>query len=717
MKKAISLLSSLLLVALMLVPAVTPVLADGFTVTVTQSVDTLAVGEEVTYTVSLSGTCEAKSGKVQLLFNKECFELVAGTGRFIKNGGKFPVTPGVATEYVFGAIMPGAVTDFSGEYFTVTLKAIAETTVPQEMEVTVELKNGTTSIGKDTATIKTTVTPAPCEHDWGEGQVTTDATCTAPGVRTYTCSKCQNTKTEPIPALGHEMTHHPANAATCGASGNSEYYSCSRCEKFFKDEAGNVPIDKDSWVIGPTGEHDWSNWTPEDGVNHKRICSVCSKSETEAHEWDNGRETTPATCTAPGVKTYTCAKCGKTRTETLVAPGHDLKGTPANAATCGAPGNHAYYTCSVCHKVFKDAGANEEYTKENEWVIPATGNHDYDEVETKKATCTEKGEKKLTCKVCNHTKTVETPALGHETTLTPAKAATCGAAGNSAYYTCSRCNKYFSDANGANEIAKDSWVIPASGNHDYDEEVTKQPSCTEKGEKKLTCKVCSHTKTVEIPAQGHDMTKTPAKAATCVAAGNTEYYSCSRCQKHFSDVNGANEIAENSWIIPATGVHTYTETVTKKATCTEKGEKKLVCSVCDDTKTVEIDALGHNEETVEVTKPATCIVDGEKVYKCSRCGEVQKTEVIKAEGHKFSTEWTVDVEATVGKAGSKSHHCLNCDERADVTEIPALTDNTPTPKPDTPKTGENNVWYLCVIVLVVVSGAAVTLTVLRKKAR
>lgn len=675
MKRVISLLTSALVLLLMVVPAMA---ADAnFVTTIDASVDTVAVGDSVTYIVSVSGEdCTAqKLAGVTITYDKTHFELVSG--EFLQanqpnhSRSPFDLTKGN------GSAMFSVAHDFSGQVWKIVLKAIAESTEPQTVAISVKFGTYSSPIGPVGASVTTTVTPPPCEHDWGEGQVTTEATCTAPGVRTYTCSKCQNTKTEPILALGHNMTHHPAKDATCGAPGNTEYYSCDRCKKFFKDEAGNESIDKDSWVIGPTGEHDWGNWTPVDDDNHKGTCSVCSKSTTEAHEWNDGEVTTPATCTAPGVKTYTCAKCGKTRTEPLGVLDHDLKVTPAKAATCDEAGNKEYYTCSVCKKVFKDANGAEEYTV-NEWVIGA---------------------------------------LGHETTLTPAKAATCGAAGNSAYYTCSRCNKYFSDANGANEIAKDSWVIPASGNHDYDEEVTKPASCTEKGEKKLTCKVCSHTETVEIPAQGHDMTKTPAKAATCVAAGNTEYYSCSRCQKHFSDANGANEIAENSWVIPATGVHTYTETVTKPATCTEKGEKKLVCSVCNDTKTVDIDALGHNEETVEVTKPATCTVDGEKVYKCSRCGEVQKTEVIKAEGHKFSTEWTVDVEATVGKAGSKSHHCLNCDERADVTEIPALTDNTPTPKPDTPKTGENNVWYLCVIVLVIVSGAAVTLTVLRKKAR
>ena len=102
----------------------------------------------------------------------------------------------------------------------------------------------------------------------------------------------------------------------------------------------------------------------------------------------------------------------------------------------------------------------------------------------------------------------------HTMTATEAKDATCTEAGNSAYWYCSSCDKYFSDAKGKTEIAKDSWIIGA---------------------------------------KGHTMTTTEAVKVSCEADGNSAYWYCSVCDKYFSDVNGSNEIEKDSWIIPATG--------------------------------------------------------------------------------------------------------------------------------------------------------------------
>jgi len=99
----------------------------------------------------------------------------------------------------------------------------------------------------------------------------------------------------------------------------------------------------------------------------------------------------------------------------------------------------------------------------------------------------------------------------HIMTAHPAVDATCTAGGNSAYWSCSECGKFFSDAEGKTEIAKDSWVIEALG---------------------------------------HNMTEHAAKAATREAEGNTAYWSCDRCNKFFSDAKGTLEIAKDSWVIP-----------------------------------------------------------------------------------------------------------------------------------------------------------------------
>ena len=109
-------------------------------------------------------------------------------------------------------------------------------------------------------------------------------------------------------------------------------------------------------------------------------------------------------------------------------------------------------------------------------------------------------------------------ATGHNLDAHPAVAATCTTAGNSAYWSCDQCHKFFSDADGKTEITENSWVIGATG---------------------------------------HNLDAHPAVAATCTTAGNSAYWSCDKCHKFFSDADGKTEIAENSWIIPATGEHHY----------------------------------------------------------------------------------------------------------------------------------------------------------------
>lgn len=191
---------------------------------------------------------------------------------------------------------------------------------------------------------------------------------------------------------------------------------------------------------------------------------------------------------------------------------------PAVAATCTTAGKKAYYS--------KD---DKIYTK--------TG-----------VTFTE---------VTNES-TLTTAALGHDLTNHAAVAATCTTAGNSAYKYCSRCKNYF-DADG-NEIAKNSWVIPAS----------------------------------------HTLTAHAAVAKTCTEAGNSAYWECTACHNYFSDANGATQIEADSWVIPAG--HTLTHVAAKAATCTASGVKShYKCTVCGKLFT---DAQGENETTLAALKIA-----------------------------------------------------------------------------------------------------------------
>ena len=131
---------------------------------------------------------------------------------------------------------------------------------------------------------------------------------------------------------------------------------------------------------------------------------------------------------------------------------------------------------------------------------------------TKAATCTESGISTRECSVCGTKETIIVPSLGHSMTATAGKAATCTEAGHSAYWTCSRCHKFFSDAAGKTEIAKDSWVIAALG---------------------------------------HDEATRAAVAATCYASGHEADTYCKRC----------GIVLAAGTTIPATGKHTYVDGV------------------------------------------------------------------------------------------------------------------------------------------------------------
>ena len=160
----------------------------------------------------------------------------------------------------------------------------------------------------------------------------------------------------------------------------------------------------------------------------------------------------------------------------------------------------------------------------------------------------------------------------HQLTSHPANAPTCVAGGNTAYWHCGGCNKYFSDAQCRNQIAQDSWVLPATGVHEPTAVAAKDPACMEEGNtaywhcgdcgKYFSDAQCQNEIEKDswiIPATGHDeLTAFEAKEATQTEDGNTAYWYCPKCKKYFSDAEGRNEIAQNSWIIRATGTNVMT---------------------------------------------------------------------------------------------------------------------------------------------------------------
>ena len=420
------------------------------------------------------------------------------------------------------------------------------------------------------------------EHAWDEGTVTTAPTCSAEGVKTFTCqNNPEHTKTE---AIEIDPEAHAWDAGTvtteptCSAEG-VKTYTCQNNPEHTKKEAVAV--------------------------------------NPEAHDWDEGTVTTPATCQTTGVMTYTCQN-------------------------------------------------NPEHTKTE--VIPVDPNaHVWDEgVVTKEPTCTEEGEKTVSCTVdgCDVTgEVIPIPALGHEwdegevTT-----AATCTEEGEMTYH-CTR-----ADCDGTKTEPID--IDPDA--HAWDEgTVTTEPTCSAEGVKTYTCQNNpEHTKTeaVAVNPEAHDWDEGKVTTpATCTEEG-VKTYTCKNNPEHTR--------TESIPVDP--DAHVWDEgTVTTPATCTEEGEIVYHCTEpgCDGTKTevIPVDPTAHAWDEGEVTKEPTCSAEGEMTYHCTRegCDGTKKEPIdIDPDAHAWN-EGEVTTAPTCSKEGVKTYTCKNDASHTRTEAIPA----------------------------------------------
>ncbi len=196
--------------------------------------------------------------------------------------------------------------------------------------------------------------------------------------------------------------------------------------------------------------------------------------------------------------------------------------------------------------------------------------------------------------------------------------------------------------------------------HSWDNgEITTTPTCTGTGVKTFTCSVCSETKTKVINAKGHSWDKGETTTQpTCIGTG-VKTFTCSVCSKTKTEV------------VNAKGHNYSTEwTVDVQPTCTEKGSKSKHCSVCADKSQITEVSANHSWNSGEITTASTCIRNGVKTFTCESCYKT-KTETLSTVSHSYSTEWTIDIEATCLQFGSKSRHCLYCDDaKGYITTIP-----------------------------------------------
>ena len=204
-------------------------------------------------------------------------------------------------------------------------------------------------------------------HSWDAGKVTTEATCTEEGEKTFTCSICGDEKTEKVSATGHQHTEiRNKKEATCKEEGYSGDTWCKDCGK--------------------------------------KILSGQAIAKTENHSWNQGEITKEPTCKEEGEKTFTCTICGNTKTEKVSTTDHQhMEIRNQKNPTCKEAGYSGDTYCADCGVKISSGQ-----------TIAKTKNHNWDGgVITTEPTCTERGEKTFTCTICGNTNTKKVNATGH----------------------------------------------------------------------------------------------------------------------------------------------------------------------------------------------------------------------------------------------------------------------------------------------------------------
>ena len=331
-----------------------------------------------------------------------------------------------------------------------------------------------------------------------------------------------------------------------------------------------------------------------------------------------------STCTSPGLtKGSYCALCGEVvmAQEAIPALGHKEVIMERVEPTCTTTGLTEGVYCGLCNTfiVSQETIPTLAHNYASNWSHDELGHyhecedcHSKDEViahtpniasptEEENQECIECGY--IICAKLEHTHTMHYFEPNNPTCVDP---------GNIGYYFCESCQRYYLDQLGYNEIT------------DYEE--------------------------LYILELGHDEVKDNKVEATCTEAGLTEGSHCSLCKEVI--------IKQNE--IPALGHSWNNGVITKEAICDELGVRTYTCNICSDTKTEDINALGHTENVLKAIE-ATCSTTGltEGTY-CSVCNKILKAqEIIPLLSHQTVIDQAV--KATCTETGlTEGSHCSVC---------------------------------------------------------
>jgi len=471
----------------------------------------------------------------------------------------------------------------------------------------------------------------------------------------------------------HTLTNHPRNDADHNNTGNIEYWTCDVCGKYFSDANGSTVISQADTIIAKVPHSHSPEWSKND-TQHWRECGCGNKIEIDTHKYTNDCDTS-------------CNVCGYTRTITHdwnTTYTTDGNGHWIECKECGAKKNEGTHNggtatckdkavCDICNQAYGSL-ANHSYKE----IVDVKYRKDV-------ATCVSAAVYYKSCEVCEIASTTETFTNGGVdgtnhvggTYLVNQREADCVNKGYTGDKMCNSCRNlveagteipvgahnpdsvwstdaeyHWKDCNTVGcgnlidkaahsggtatcknkaicSVCKVEYGTTNAANHVGETEIKNavEATCTTDGYTGDTyCKDCgvkiADGKTVEA---GHKTVKVAAVPATHEKDGNIEYYTCSGCDKLFSDEKATTEIkladtviakgehnygdtyksdADNHWKACGCGnviekaAHTFGEwSVIKEATETEKGSKEKVCSVCGYKVVEEIPAVKGDDTT------------------------------------------------------------------------------------------------------------------------
>ena len=398
-------------------------------------------------------------------------------------------------------------------------------------------------------------------HTWDSGTITTAPTCTKAGKKTYSCTKCDATKIEPIPATGHswksdwtsDATHHwyecdnkncdvtdnagkkgyaehSGGKATCTQNAVCEFCKAEYGEKLPHDFTAETvdakylksaatctekavyykscavcglssegTADEATFFSGNALDHNWGAWTQNsDEKTHTRIC----KRDTSHTETENCHGGT-ATCTAKAVCTVCGGEYGEMAAHSFTAEKAEAQYLKS-AATCTEKAIY-YKSCAVC-------GLSSEGTADEATFFSGNAlDHDW-------GAWTQNSDQKTHTRICkrdtSHTETENCIDANkdHKCDICDYIISEC--ADDNKDHKCDYCGKKLTEHTGGKATCKD----------------------------KAKCEGCG-AEYGELDAKNHtDLKHFPATAATKTTEGNIEYWYCEGCGKYYSDKDGTKEI-------------------------------------------------------------------------------------------------------------------------------------------------------------------------------